>query len=174
MVDSVGYCYRCGNHLGWEQLENRLREICPACGWVHYRQLKLSAAALLINEERLLLLKRAIEPFAKTWYLPAGYVEVDEDPARAAERETLEETGLIVQAQHLLDTILFTDDPRGNGLLLVYACQVLGGELKVNSENEDARFFARTELPDNLCGAGHRQAIQTWFLQQPVFPGVIK
>ncbi len=143
-------------------LEGRLREVCPACGWVHYRQLKVGAGAQIVLDGRLLLCLRASAPFQGTWSLPAGYVEADEPPARAAEREAWEETGLHVHALRLVEAVYFYDDPRGNGILLVYACEVLGGDLRPNAENWEARLFAPQEIPANLCGAGHREAIRHW------------
>ena len=156
------YCFRCGAALVSRTLEGRRREVCPACGWVHYAQLKVGAAAQIVVEGCLLLSLRAAAPFAGTWNLPAGYVEADEDPARAAEREALEETGLRVRAVSLEAAIYFDDDPRGNGLLLVYACEVLGGSLHPNAESAALRFFAPEDIPPNLTGAGHRRAILRW------------
>ena len=58
-------------------------------------------------------------------------------------------------------SVLF-DDPRGNGLLIVYKCQVLGGELTTSHEGINPTFFSRHDLPDNLAGGGHNQAILAW------------
>lgn len=110
-------------------LEGRAREICPACGWIHYEQLKVGAGVVIEQTETLLLLQRSRQPWRGSWNLPAGYVEVDEDPAGAAERETFEETGLQVKTSELLGTYYFDDDPRGNGVLLLYACVVMEGDL---------------------------------------------
>ena len=90
------YCLQCGTSLHLQQIEARWREVCLNCGWIYYQQLKVGAAALIERAGKLLLLRRAHNPGQGAWNLPAGYVEVDEDPARAAEREALEETGLQV------------------------------------------------------------------------------
>ncbi len=136
--------------------------MCTNCGWIFYAHLKVSAAALVEQDGQLLLLQRAAPPFAGSWYLPAGYVEVDEDPSAAAERETHEECGLEVRATRLLDAILYTDDPRGNGLLLVYQAQLQSVSWQKSPEIEQAGFFACEELPLPLCGAGHQVTIQRW------------
>ena len=162
MKDETGYCYQCGSALEKRLLENRQRESCPACGWIHYRQLKVAAAALIEEQGKLLLLQRAQPPWQGCWNLPAGYVEVDEDPARAAERETQEECGLLVEAIQLLDALFFDDDPRGNGLLLVYRCRARGGKLQSSSEAPQLGFFSTKDLPEPLTGAGHSQVIQNW------------
>jgi ADP-ribose pyrophosphatase YjhB (NUDIX family) len=144
-------------------LEGRQRSICPSCGWVYYPQLKMGAGVRLLQAGRLLLLRRAHEPFQGAWCLPAGYVEADEPPPRAAERETLEETGLVVRATRLVDAYYFDDDPRGNGIFLVYDCAVIGGQLSSESaESVALAYFAPTEIPGPLAGGGHDQAIHAW------------
>lgn len=143
-------------------LEGRQRLACAACGWVYYPQLKVSAAALIEQDGKLLLVRRAHEPWKGQWYLPAGYVEADEPPARAAERETLEETGLKVKAERLVDVYYFDDDPRGNGILMVYACQILNGALTTSAETTAYGFFDPDRLPAPITGAGHQPAVQDW------------
>lgn len=158
----MSYCYRCGNRLQWLPVEGMLRECCSDCGWVHYPQLKVSAAALVTQGDALLLVRRRNDPWQGCWYLPAGFVEADEDPARAAERELREETGLIATASGLTGAYFFDDDPRGNGLLLVYHCVPNGGRLYLTAEADQAGYFRPDQLPEPLTGAGHERAIRDW------------
>jgi ADP-ribose pyrophosphatase YjhB (NUDIX family) len=123
---------------------------------------KLGAGALIEQHERLLLVLRNHEPFAGSWNLPAGFVEVDEGPGVAAQREAQEETGLRVVAEHVDDVYAYDDDPRGRGVLIVYVCTVVGGELSGSDEGRDMRYFTSDELPDVLAGGGHDQAIAAW------------
>lgn len=145
--------------LVWNERE---RETCPHCDWIYYPQQKLSAAGLVLKNDRLLLVRRAFDPWKDCWYLPAGFVEVDEEPSEAARREVLEETGLHVRVSRLLNGYFFDDDPRGNGFLLVYACHIREGELILTPETNEAGFFSRETLPRPLAGAGHERAIQDW------------
>ncbi|MEJ2210580.1 MAG: NUDIX domain-containing protein [Anaerolineae bacterium] len=123
------YCLECGTQLEERSLEGRQRLVCPACGYVHYPQLKVGAGSLLIHDGRLLLVQRGPQAsaFPGTWCLPAGYCEADEPPALTAIRETEEETGLEVHISCMSGTYYFDDDPRGNGVLLVYEAEVAGG-----------------------------------------------
>lgn len=155
------YCMECGSILQ-PISDGRGHWRCLTCGWVYYAQLKVGAAALVEVDGRLLLARRSYDPWRGCWYLPAGYVEVDESPAQAAEREAYEETGLQVRAGLLLDVLYFDDDPRGAGLLVVYACQVLAGQLRNSDETDALVFFDAQQLPESLAGAGHRQMILAW------------
>jgi 8-oxo-dGTP diphosphatase len=158
----MGFCYLCGKPLVVEMIDAYEREVCPTCEWVHYQQLKVSAAALVESDRNLLLVKRGFDPWKGCWYLPAGYVEANEDPANAAVRELFEETGLIAQPGEVRGVYFFDDDPRGNGILIVYRCQVTGGQLKLNLESVEANYFSSNNLPGPLTGAGHERAIKDW------------
>jgi ADP-ribose pyrophosphatase YjhB (NUDIX family) len=140
----------------------RDRRVCPACAHVDYDQLKVGAAALVLDRGRLLLVRRAIEPFAGDWSLPAGYVEADEAPEAAVVREVAEETGLRVEVVGLRGVYFFADDPRGNGILIAFECRAAGGELRATDEAVASTFFARGELPQRVAGAGHDQAVDAW------------
>lgn len=156
------FCPDCGTPLETRQFEHRQRRFCPRCGQIQYRQLKVGAGALVEQEGRLLLLQRTGEPFKRCWNLPAGYAEADEDPTETAVRETREETGLQVEVDSLVDVYFFADDPRGNGILIVYKCHIVGGELTASSEGTRPTFLASEQIPAELAGGGHDQAILAW------------
>lgn len=165
------YCTQCGAELLDLHVEGRLRPSCPVCGQIAYRHLKVGAGVLIEREGALLLVKRGPEStaFAGAWNLPAGYCEADEPPPATAAREAAEETGLQVQVGRLVDAYFFDDDPRGNGLLLVYEAQAVDGDLEEEhwvppspGEVADAGFFTPDHLPEPLCGGGHDRAIEAW------------
>jgi len=159
------YCYQCGSALEVRHMDHRDREVCPACGWVYYVQLKVGAAVLIEQDGKLLLLKRNHEPWKGTWMVPAGYVEADEDPRDAAVREVREETGLKVEIGDLHHVYYFDDDPRGNGVAFVYQAEKISGEINLNSESTEAKFFRWDEIPSNLTLGGHDKMILAWRAQ---------
>lgn len=165
----MAFCIQCGTELTTMILENRQRLACPECGWVHYAHLKVSAAGLIELDGSLLLVRRNTQPWQGAWYLPAGYVEADEDPSLAAIREVREETGLMVRPGGLFGSYYFDDDPRGNGLLLVYNCEIIEGGIELNEEVDAAGFFRPISLPAQLTGAGHDRAIEEWAARQEVW-----
>ena len=156
------FCLECGTQMVTRSIEGRMREQCPQCGWIYYLHVKLSAAVLIEQQGQLLLLQRAHQPWKGSWNLPAGYVEVNETPEIAAVREAGEETGLEIEVERLLGNVFFDDDPRGNGLLVVFSGRAVGGQLTGSAESTAYGYFPPNSLPNPLCGAGHVQVIQAW------------
>ena len=148
--------------MNYKELDGYSRQICPKCGWIYYQHLKVGGGALIEQDGKLLLLQRANDPWRSWWYLPAGYTEVDEDPAQTAVRETKEETDLDVEVDRLLAAYFFDDDPRGNGLLVLFQCNVVGGVLTLNDETQQAKFFLPDSVPNKIAGGGHNHAVKNW------------
>ncbi len=157
------YCYQCGAALAFEILDGRKREVCRQCGWIHYEHRKVSAAACIEQDGQVLLVQRGIDPWKGDWYMPAGYLEVDEDPRDCAAREVLEETGFVVSIGELAGIYTYEDDPRGNGIVLLYSGEITGGSIRQNDEMLQVKFFS-PEDAHNLpkCGAGGTRQIEDW------------
>ena len=147
MEPQVNYCPRCGTAVTRALRFGREREVCPNCGWIHFSDPKVAAAILLEENGRVLLVRRVNEPFRGRWTLPAGFVDSDEDPARAAERECLEETGLTVRAIAVVDVIAGREHPRGADFVIVYQGELVSGELQAADDADQAEWFDRAQLP---------------------------
>ena len=147
MESEIKYCPRCGTSVTFAQQFGRQRPVCPHCGWIYFADPKVAAAILIEKDGRVLLVRRVNEPFRGLWSLPAGFVDADEDPARAAERECLEETGLTVRVTRVLDIIAGREHPRGADFVIIYEGQVLSGVLQAADDADQAGWFNRTELP---------------------------
>jgi ADP-ribose pyrophosphatase YjhB (NUDIX family) len=140
-----------------------MRGVCESCGTIFYAQWKVSAGVRVVKDGSLLLVQRGIDPWRGMWHMPAGYVEIDEAPARAAERETLEETGLNVRAEKLVDCYTDIEDPRGNAIVLIYEAEVIGGDLSTSAETQSVRFFSPEEvLALPLAGMSAEIEIKDW------------
>jgi len=108
---------------------------------------KVAAAVLVTQDERVLLVRRVNEPFRGLWTLPAGFVNGGEDPAEAAERECLEETGLSVRVRRVFDIVSGREHPRGADFVIVYEAEILGGEMKADDDADAVEWFDRGNLP---------------------------
>jgi 8-oxo-dGTP diphosphatase len=143
----IRFCPYCGSPAELRWLHGVERKACPACSWIYYEDPKVAAAVLVEQGDQVLLTQRAGEPFQGFWSLPAGFVDAYEDPARAAERECLEETGLVVCVTGLLDLVSGREHENGADILLLYRANLAGGELRPGDDAQDATFFSRANLP---------------------------
>src|SRR5579872_2607792 len=108
--------------------------------------------AIIIEDSRVLLVKRAHPPIQGQWSIPGGVLEVGELVREAAIREAREETGLIVEPADLLgvyDRVLRNTDRRVqyHYVLIDFLCHRIGGELRAASDAAEVRWFTREELP---------------------------
>ena len=141
------FCPRCATQLNKEERFGKIRPVCPNCGWIHFVDPKVAAAVLLIKDDRVLLVRRVNEPFRGMWTLPAGFVNGGEDPAEAAERECLEETGLSVRVKRVYDIVSGREHPRGADFVIVYEAEILGGEMRASDDADAVEWFERGNLP---------------------------
>ncbi len=142
------YCIRCGTKLQ-EKIyhDGHLHLVCNNCDSAYFPDPKVAAAIVVEQDGQILLVKRLFDPMKGSWTLPAGFVNAFEDPARAAERECLEETGMIVQTQELITVVTGREHARGADIVLVYRARVVEGVLKAQDDADDAAFFPRDQLP---------------------------
>lgn len=143
----IKFCPRCGTEVEYKDKFGMVRPVCPQCRYIHFQDPKVAAAVLVEDGTRVLLVRRANEPFRGLWTLPAGFVNGGEDPAKASERECLEETGLVVRVKHVLDVIAGREHERGADFIIVYAAEVIGGELVPADDADAAEWFERADLP---------------------------
>jgi NADH pyrophosphatase NudC (nudix superfamily) len=93
------YCPRCAAELVEKTLDGRVRLACPgdSCDYIFYQNPVPAAGAVIVVDDRILLVRRAHPPRIGDWTLPAGFMEWDEHPTDTATRELKEETGLDVR-----------------------------------------------------------------------------
>ncbi len=102
------------------------------------------------DRRRVLLVRRAREPFARAWALPGGFVEIDEDLEETARRELREETGIAGIALEQLGSFGRPDrDPRGRVISVVYVGVLPAGAgvPRAGSDAGELRWFDREALP---------------------------
>jgi ADP-ribose pyrophosphatase YjhB (NUDIX family) len=142
------FCPLCGTTLEQQERYGRLRPVCPNCKHTVFFDPKVAVVAFVTDGDQLLLVKRKHDPGKGLWALPAGFVEADEDPRDAAARETLEETGLIVEIDRLLDVLHRPDADGYADIVIAYAGRGTGGTLLAADDAEDVAWFACDHLPE--------------------------
>jgi len=141
------YCPRCGAKVEHQEKFGQVRPVCPQCGFIYFQDPKVAAAVLIEKENLVLLVRRVNEPFRGLWTLPAGFVNAGEDPAQAAARECLEETGLIVKIKKVLDVIAGREHERGADFIIVYSAEVMSCEMFPADDADAVEWFERNHLP---------------------------
>jgi len=111
----------------------------------------VGVGAIIIDGDRVLLVKRAHPPLQAQWSIPGGVLEVGEFVREAAVREAREETGLVVEPGELLgvyDRVLRNEEQsvQYHYVLIDFLCRRIGGELFAGSDAEAVRWFTREEL----------------------------
>lgn len=95
------YCDQCGAELDDWAFEGRQRKWCPDCDRPVFRNAVPCAGVTVVDGDRVLLVERTAEPGVGDWSIPAGHLEVAEEPRVGAVRELDEETGLTVEPSAL-------------------------------------------------------------------------
>jgi 8-oxo-dGTP diphosphatase len=146
------HCPFCGEELGEKHEEGRKRLYCQECDRIIWRNAEPVAAVIVKKGDKVLLLKRGIEPGKGLWSLPAGFLEVDETAEEAAVRELEEETGLRVDEGDLefVETLNMERFQNQRLLANVFKVEVgeASGELDSGTDAVDAGFFDPRKLEE--------------------------
>ena len=118
----------------------------------------VGVGVVIVENDRVLLIKRGKAPLLGEWSIPGGMLELGETLRRGAEREALEDTGLVVRATDLLsvfDRIVPDENKRTlyHYVLIDFLCERISGELQAAGDASDARWYSedevkRLKLPD--------------------------
>jgi 8-oxo-dGTP diphosphatase len=111
----------------------------------------VGVGGVVIQGNRVLLIRRGRKPLKGEWSIPGGMLELGESLKDGVKREVLEETGLKVRP---IEVLTVFDRIQKNGELIQYhyvivdyVCRPTGGLLKSGSDVLDARWVEREELP---------------------------
>jgi 8-oxo-dGTP diphosphatase len=142
-------------------LDRKIRQVCPSCSQVQWRNAKPTAGALVVRNGKVLLVRRTIEPFLGYWDIPGGFCEADEHPTATAIREIREETGLEIELTGLLG--IWLDEYAGlDTLNIYYLARPMTQKLCLGSEADGAAWFAPEALPQRIAFVNGMAALEAW------------
>ena len=144
---TLNFCSSCGSalRLGAIDGEDRDRLSCASCGHIAYVNPRLVVTTLPVTPDgELVLLRRGIEPGVGSWAQPGGFLEVDETVHQAAVRETLEETGLIVEPGEIIG--LYTR-LEAAVVTIAFESKVVGGVPRRTREALEVATFTPDAIP---------------------------
>ena len=113
----------------------------------------VAVGAVVVDGDRVLLVKRANEPLKGEWSLPGGAVEIGETLEQALVREAREETALDVEVGPVVEVLdRIVRDAAGrveyHYVILDYLCRARSGTAACGSDADDVRWVGVDELPD--------------------------
>jgi len=160
----MNFCSNCGSdqlHLKVPQGDNLPRYICGNCGTIHYQNPKIVVGCLVVQQNQVMLCRRAIEPRKGLWNLPAGYLENGETVEEGALRETWEEAGakVVIERLHTVYSL-----PHINQVYMHFLCYMQNPEYTAGPESLEVAFFTANTVPWNeLAFSSTRFTLEHFF-----------
>ena len=146
------FCPRCGGSLERRLLKTGEpeRPVCAGCGFVFYIDPKIAVGTIIkAPSDRIVLVRRAIDPGYGRWVFPGGYVDRGEPLPAAAMREAREECGLEVRLDGLVNIYSYAGR---TPVIVVYAATAVGGVLAIDDESLESAEFEPKSIPwDSLA-----------------------
>ena len=137
------------------------RNVCDACGQVHYDNPKLIAGCVPEHGGRILLCRRAIEPRRDYWTIPAGFMEIGETLAEAAARECQEEALARVEIEDLCAIVHVLTSAQVH---VMFRARLADPAFGVGPESLETRLYAEDEVPwPELAFPSVRFTLERWF-----------
>lgn len=157
------YCHFCGKRLTEKHIEGRTRKYCVKCREPIYEN-PIPATCIIVADpqNRILLVKRSVEPKTGQWCLPGGFMELDETPEEAALRELKEETGIEGKIEMLLGITSNPSPLYGTVLISGFLVKEFSGELIAGDDASDVACFSMDDMPV-VAFQSHRMFIRTFF-----------
>ena len=111
----------------------------------------IGVGAVIVENDRAVIVRRAHEPLKDEWSIPGGVLEVGEALRSGAAREALEETGLVVEPGEVIEVLdRIVRDVSGriqfHYVLIDFLCRRVSGELRAGGDASEVRWISRGEL----------------------------
>jgi ADP-ribose pyrophosphatase YjhB (NUDIX family) len=163
LTASLNHCAQCGGRLSLGPVagEERDRLACVDCGHIAYVNPRLVVTTIPITDDgHVLLIRRGFEPGRGLWAQPGGFLEVDETLGEGAVRETLEETGLLVEPGEIVGLYSRLE---AAVVVVVFESRIAGGAARRTPEALEIRTFAPDAIPwDGIAFKTTFWALRDW------------
>jgi 8-oxo-dGTP diphosphatase len=111
----------------------------------------VGVGAVIVHQDRVLVVRRATEPLKGEWSVPGGMLELGEKLKDGIIREVHEETGLLIEPVEVLEVIdsIFADPDgrtRYHYVLIDYLCRVISGTARAATDVSEVRWVTDSEL----------------------------
>jgi 8-oxo-dGTP diphosphatase len=159
-LEKKRFCHFCGHPLVDKHCEGRWRLFCRRCEQPLYEN-PVPATCVIVNDarERILLVRRSVEPKIGQWCLPGGFLELGETPEQGAMRELEEETGIRGKEPVLLGVVAANNAQYGGVLMIGYRVAAFSGDAIAGDDASEVGFFPADEIPA-IAFPSHRHFIR--------------
>lgn len=140
------YCPVCAKRLHTRRSKAHEPEnkFCPDCNLAFYQDPKVVACSIVEMDEKIVLIKRNIDPGKGKWVVPGGYVNKGEMVTDAAVRETEEECGLKTRITRLHGVYSYEGE---ENVMVFYVSQYISGKLLAGDETSKALLCGKNDIP---------------------------
>lgn len=145
------FCPKCASDLTEVDHNGQSVPQCTSCGFFFYQNSKPTASALILDGDKILLGKHAIEPFKGMWDILGGYLYFGEHPSAGVKREILEETGLQIGITDMLGFFMDTYGEYDQTLNIYYVAKIVGGQPVAGDDVAELRWFNISEPPKEFA-----------------------
>lgn len=163
-ISHLKYCSSCGTECTLKEDGGKERPVCPNCGFVHYKNPSPAVSVLVIDNDRVLLGKRAQGSFEEgKWCLPCGFIEFDEDFLTAAFRETKEETGLEIKIESIIDVTFNFLSKNLHTLVIVLLASVIGGKEEAGDDIASIEWYPLSGPLPEMAFSADKHIIEKYY-----------
>jgi 8-oxo-dGTP diphosphatase len=125
----------------------------------------------VVQNEQILLICRAHEPFKNFWDFPGGFLNYGEHPLQGLQREVFEELNIKIEATGLIGFYMDfyglpaewqAGESRESTLNIYYSCEIVNGAPRPKAEIREARWFDLHKLPEKFAFNHARAVLRDW------------
>ena len=155
------FCPCCGSRISQKYEEDILRDYCEICDLFFYDNPLPVVSTIVVEERKILLVKRRNKPYKGKWCLPSGFAEIDESIEEAAIRELEEETGIKGRITNLVDVGSGNNYFYGDLIFLTFEAVQTGGDLAPGSDTVAAKYYSIEKIP-RLAFSSNTKAVNAY------------